>query len=339
MAITRRHLVGFAALAGAGFTLKPGTLTGLTQAAAEVANFVKGPPVKDHPVVALSPHVFYIEAPSGTPTPENQGMMANLTFVVGEKGVVVVDTGSSVQIAEMAIRQLKAATSKPLVGIVNTHYHGDHWLGNDGFVQAYGADLPIWALAGTREEIAGSTGTFWHESMLKWTAQATLGTRIVPPNRDVEHGFELSLGDVTLRMHHYGPAHTPHDLCVEVVEDRVMCVGDVLMHRRIANMDDGSFKGTIETIDKLIAAADPKIWLPGHGHPGPEVARWQRELFAGIWETCLKAVDDGTPLDGALALALKDPRITSRAAETEGWERTIGKYVSLAYLEAEQAKF
>ena len=339
MTPTRRTLLAGGAFAGLAVTLRPGLVAGLAEAATEAANFVKGPPVKDHPIVALSPHVLYIQAPSGTPTPENQGMMANLAFVVGNKGVVVVDTGSSVQIAEMAVRQLKAATSKPLVGIVNTHYHGDHWLGNDGFLQAYGADLPIWALAGTREQIAGSTGTVWLDSMLKWTNGATLGTRIVPPNRDVEHGFELSLGDVTLRMHHYGPAHTPHDLCVEVVEDGVMCIGDVAMYRRIANMDDGSFKGSIETLDKLAAVAKPKTWLPGHGRPGPDVATWQRELFAGIWETCLKAVDDGTPLEGALALVLKDPRVASRAAETEGWERTIGKYVSLAYLEAEQAKF
>jgi glyoxylase-like metal-dependent hydrolase (beta-lactamase superfamily II) len=339
MILTRRGFLAAGAIAGVGIAGASGSLTGLAEAAAEVANFVKGPPVKDHPVVALSPHVFYIEAPSGTPTPENQGMMANLTFVIGDTGVVVVDTGSSVQIAEMAIRRLKAMSGKSVVGIVNTHYHGDHWLGNDGFVQVYGADLPIWALAGTRREIAGATGTLWHESMLKWTNGATLGTRIVPPNRDVEHGFELSLGDVTLRMHHYGPAHTPHDLCVEVVEDGVMCVGDVLMHRRIANMDDGSFRGTVETIDRLTAAANPKIWLPGHGRPGPEVATWQRELFAGIWETCVKAIEDGVPIEGALPLALKDPRLASRAAETEGWDRNIARYVNLAYLEAEQAKF
>lgn len=339
MTLTRRGLLTAAGFTGLALGVSPAFRGGLAEAAAEVANFVGGPPVKDHPLVQIAPHVSVIVAPEGFPTPENQGMMANITFVVGAKGVVVVDTGASVRIAEMAIRQLRAATTKPVVGLVVTHYHGDHWLGNHGFVEAYGADLPIWSLAGTRREIAGATGSFWQDSMVKWTNGATLGTRIVAPNRDVEPGFEISLGDVTLRMHHHGPAHTPHDLCVEVVEDRVMCVGDVLMDCRIANMDEGSFKGTIDTIDRLVASADPKIWLPGHGRPGPGVAAWQRDLFSGIWETCLAAVDDGVALEGALARVLADPRVASRAAETTGWDRNIGKYVSLAYLEAEQARF
>ncbi|MDK9695540.1 MAG: MBL fold metallo-hydrolase [Siculibacillus sp.] len=339
MPLTRRALLAAGGFAGLTLGVAPGLRGGLTEAAAEAIAFVEGGPVPDQPLVAVGPHVHVIVAPDGFPTPENRGLMANITFVVGAKGVVVVDTGSSVRIAEMAIRGLRALTPKPVVGIVVTHYHGDHWLGNHGFVDAFGTDLPIWSLAGTRVEIAGATGTLWQESMLKWTNGATLGTRIVPPNRDVEHGFEVALGDVTLRMHHHGRAHTPFDLCVEVVEDRIMCVGDVLMDRRIANMDDGSFKGTIDVIDRLAATAAPKIWLPGHGRPGPDVATWQRELFAGIWETCMKAVEDGVPIEGALALALKDPRVASRAAETAGWDRNIGKYVSLAYLEAEQAQF
>lgn len=339
MTLTRRALLASGGLAGLALGVAPGLRGGLAEAAAEVANFVVGPPVEDRPLVAVSPHVHVIRAEHGTPTPENKGLMSNITFVVGDRGVVAVDTGSSRQIADMAIRQLRRLTTKPVIGIVVTHFHGDHWLGNHGFVDAFGADLPIWSLAGTRLAIEGATGTMWRDSMLKWTNEATLGTRIVPPNRDVAHGFEVPLGDVTLRLHHHGPAHTPFDLCVEVVEDAVMCAGDVVMDRRIANMDDGSFQGTLDTIDRLTEAARPKIWLPAHGRPGTDVATWQRELFAGIWETCVKAIEDGVPIEGALPLALKDPRLASRAAETEGWDRNIARYVNLAYLEAEQAKF
>ena len=66
---------------------------------------------------------------------------------------------------------------------------------------------------------------------------------------------------------------------------------------------------------------------------------WQRELFQGIWDACVKAVEDGVPLDGALARVMQDPRVSSRAGDTKGWDRNIGKYVSIAYLEAEQAQF
>lgn len=339
MTTTRRLLLTGGTCAALGLSVGRDLLAEVAEAAGETMSFVQGPPVADRPLRRISPHVFMIRSPDGFPTAENQGMMSNITFVVGEKGVVVVDSGASVQIARMAVRQLKAMTAKPVVGIVNTHYHGDHWLGNHGFVEVFGEDLPRWAHPATRAAIEGETGSFWHESMVKWTSGATMGTRIVAPNLDVGHGFEISLGDVGLRLHHYGRAHTPCDLSVEVIEDGVTCVGDVLMDHRIANMDDGSFKGTLDTLDRLTAATKTTVWLPAHGDAGVAVLKWHRDLFEGIWESCVRAVEEGIPLDGALAFALSDPRVSSQAAVTGGWERNIGKYVSIAYLEAEQAQF
>lgn len=336
MPLSRRTLIARAA--------KLGVATGVAELVAmlesvHAASAERGPPVPPKPILPISPHVFMIEAPDGFPTPENLGLMSNVIFIAGQRGALVVDSGASVQIAEMAIRQWKAFRNQPVVAVINTHYHGDHWLGNQAFTAEWGPDLPIYAHAGTREAIAGAVGIFWRDAMERWTNDATAGTRIVLPQHDIDHGFELSLGDVSLRVHHYGTAHTPNDLCVEVVEDGVMCVGDVLMDRRIANMEDGSYQGTFESIDKLTANSSTKIWAPGHGDAGPQVVKWQRELFEGIWQSCVKAIEEGVPLDGALAYAMKDPRVSSRAAETKGWDRNIGKYVSIAYLEAEQAQF
>jgi glyoxylase-like metal-dependent hydrolase (beta-lactamase superfamily II) len=333
MEFSRRSMMRRAAALG----LSSGMVDLIGMLAAHAAD--RGPPVPDRPIMKLSDHVYMIKSPDGFPTPENQGLMSNVIFIRSQRGVVVVDSGASVQIGEMSIRQLKAVTQQPVVAIVNTHYHGDHWLGNQAFTEAYGAGLPIYAHAGARQAIEGAVGIFWRDAMQRWTKDATAGSLIVAPKTDINHGFELSLGDVTLRIHHYGQAHTPNDLCVEVIEDGVMCVGDVMMDRRIANMEDGSYKGTFETIDKLIANSRTKIWVPAHGDAGQKVLTWQRELFQGIWESCVNAVEQGVPLDGALAAALKDPRVASRAAETEGWDRNIGKYVSIAYLEAEQAQF
>jgi glyoxylase-like metal-dependent hydrolase (beta-lactamase superfamily II) len=131
-----------------------------------------------------------------------------------------------------------------------THYHGDHWLGNDALAAAY-KNLPMYAHPGTIRDIRGIQGNMWRTLMEQWTNQATIGTRVVPPALPLEHGAELPFGDVTLRMHHYGKAHTPSDICVEVVEDKLTCVGDVAMDRRIANMDDGSYLGTFKTYGEL----------------------------------------------------------------------------------------
>lgn len=306
--------------------------------AREVDDFVRGPAIKDHPLRQISRHVWMIHSPDGFPTPENQGMMCNLTFVDTAKGLVVVDSGASVQIGEMAIRQLRKQFSKPVVAIINTHYHGDHWLGNDAFAAAY-PDLPIYAHAGTIAAVQGLQGKLWRTLMEQWTNQATLGTRIVPPAIAVDHGQELKFGDVTLRLHHYGTAHTPSDICVEVLEDQLTCVGDVAMDRRIANLDDGSYLGSFKAYAALEKNAGSTLWLAGHGQPGGQLLQWNRELFEGIYRPCEQAIRDGLPLEAAKALVLKEPRVARRARETKGFDSNIGKYVSLAYLEAEAAGF
>ena len=63
------------------------------------------------------------------------------------------------------------------------------------------------------------------------------------------------------------------------------------------------------------------------------------DFMAGIYDPCLKAVKDGQPMEAARAAVLKDPRVASRAKTMQGFDSNIGKYISLAYLEAEKEAF
>jgi glyoxylase-like metal-dependent hydrolase (beta-lactamase superfamily II) len=307
--------------------------------AQQAQDFIEGPPVADIPAQKLSPHVWMIYSPDGFPTPENRGMMANVIFVVTTAGVVVIDSGASLQIGQMAIRMIRKVTDKPVVAVFNSHYHGDHWLGNHAFVKTYGEKLPIYALPSTIEKLKGAEGNLWRSLMERWTNQSTLGTQVVLPNSPVQQGQSIQIGDVTFRMHHYGTAHTPSDLCVEVVQDKVTAVGDIAMTNRIANMDDGSYPGTFKYYKSLEAATGQQLWVPGHGQARPDLLKTYGEFMAGIWEPCLKAVEDGKTEAEARAAVMKDPRVAARAKSMQGFDGNIGKYVSLAYLEAEKVAF
>ncbi len=307
--------------------------------AQQVQDFIEGPPVPDVKPEQLSPHVWMVYAKEGFPTQENQGLMASVLFVVTKKGVVVLDSGASVQIGQMAIRMIKTVTPQPVIAVFNSHYHGDHWLGNHAFVDTYGKDLPIHSLAHTREQIAGHEGNLWRSLMERWTNQATLGTRVVAPNSSVEHGQVFDYGDVQIRLHHYGKAHTPSDLSFEIVQDKLTYVGDIAMENRIANMDDGSYPGTFKYYDALKKAAGEQLWVPGHGRGSKDLLDTYGTFMKGIWEPCVQAVRDGVPLDGAKTLVMKDPRVAGRARSMDGFDSNIGKYTSLAYLEAEKEAF
>ncbi|MGD9889547.1 MAG: MBL fold metallo-hydrolase [Halothiobacillaceae bacterium] len=307
--------------------------------AKEMEMVVKGPPVPDIPAKKLGEHTYVVIAPDGFPNAKNQGLMSNVSFVVTQKGVVVLDSGASTQIGEMALRQIKKVTDKPIIAVFNTHYHGDHWLGNHAFVEA-NKDVPIYAHALTMSAIKSGQGEYWVKLMERSTDNATAGTIVTAPSKEIKHGDEFKYGDVTIRCHHYGTAHTPADVCFEIIEDGIVHVGDVAMDRRIAFMEDGSYLGTFKTYDALEKLQPKvKVWLPGHGIPGPNVLKDNRELFEGIYGACVEAVKQGKPLEQAKIMVLSDARVKKWAPVTKGFEENIGNYTILAYTEAEQANF
>jgi glyoxylase-like metal-dependent hydrolase (beta-lactamase superfamily II) len=330
-----RQLCGGLGLFGAGLALWPEARL----CAQQLGEFIEGPPVPDVAPRQLSKHVWLIEARDGFPTPENRGLMASICFVVTARGVVVLDSGCSLQIGRMALRMIRRVSALPVVAVYNSHYHGDHWLGNHAFVEAFGSELPIHALPHTIEQIRGTEGSTWRSLMERWTNQATAGTEVVAPNRAVTPGQRFDYGDVTLLMHHYGTAHTPSDLCVQVLEDGVTHVGDIAMANRIANIDDGSYPGTFRYYREMQQRTGAQLWVPGHGAPSVDLLERYGRFMAGIWEPCLEAVKAGRSEAEARAAVLRDPRVAERAATMDGFASNIGKYASLAYLEAEKEAF
>jgi len=339
--MNRRRFIGQSVKTGVGISAAIGGLSLIPEVrlfAQQADDFLRGPPMKDHKPRQISKRVWLIYSPDSFPTPENRGMMCNITFVITQKGVVILDSGGSVQIGEMVIRMIKTVTDKPIVAVFNSHYHGDHWLGNHAYAAAY-PGIPIYSLQENIARIKGVEGNLWRGLLERWTNQATAGTKIVPPNAEVKNGQILDFGDTRLKMHFYGTAHTPCDLTVEVVEDNVTHIGDIAMENRIANIDDGSYPGTFKYYEALQKATKDQLWLPGHGNPGKGLLKDYGELMAGIWEPCLQAVKDGKDLSAAKAFVLKDPRVASRAQRTQGFDANIGKYTSLAFLEAEKEAF
>jgi hypothetical protein len=129
------------------------------------------------------------------------------------------------------------------------------------------------------------------------------------------------------------------DLTVEVVQDKVCAVGDIAMTNRIANIDDGSYPGTLKYYEALARAVGDALWMPGHGEARRDLLTTYGTFLAGIWEPCLQAVKDGKSEAQAKAAVLSDARVSARAKTMQGFEGNIGKYVSLAYLEAEKEAF
>src|SRR5215510_3482312 len=58
---------------------------------------------------------------------------SNAAVIMTDDGVIVVDSHSKPSAARAVYKEIQAVTNKPVRKIVNTHFHWDHWQGNEAY--------------------------------------------------------------------------------------------------------------------------------------------------------------------------------------------------------------
>ena len=60
--------------------------------------------------------------------------LANSIMIVGDDGVIIFDASTSVEAAREVMAEFHKITDKPVVAVVYSHFHPDHWGGVKGFI-------------------------------------------------------------------------------------------------------------------------------------------------------------------------------------------------------------
>jgi len=148
--------------------------------------------------------------------------------------------------------------------IINTHAHFDHVGGNQALKAATGAELLIHPAEA--------------EMLTHLAAQGRLFGMPVedspPADRTIDEGDLLSVGSLTLKVHHT-PGHSPGSISLVIEgEDRIL-VGDLVFAGSIGRTDlpGGSFEVLLESVrNKIFIYPDRARLYPGHG-PETSVGR------------------------------------------------------------------
>ncbi len=295
----------------------------------------KAPPIAgDYKLARVSERVYVLHGPNEQPNKRNQGFMNNPGIVLTKKGVVVIDPGSSVQVGELVLKKIAEVTKNPVIAVFNTHIHGDHWLGNQAIKAAFPKAV-IYAHPKMKAKTV-TDGESWLTLLNNLTEGAVVGTRPLAPDTHIEHGETLALNGTHFRIYHSGKAHTDGDIMVEVVEEKVMFLGDNALVDRIGRMDDGDFKGNVAALEMALATKAAHF-VPGHGPSnGRAVAEGYRDYLKALHAEVKKYYDQGmSDFD-------MKPKIAEALARFRAWkdfEDQLGKHISLAYLQIEADAF
>jgi len=290
----------------------------------------------DYPVTQITDKIQVIFGPLDLPSNKNRGFRNNVVIVNTSKGIVLMDPGGSAWSGDMVAAKIRSMSDTPVVAVFNSHAHGDHWLGNEG-IKRHFPDAIIYGHPNMKARLEQDAGLFWLETINRVTDNTANGKQVIAPDRTVNNGDVINVGDTEFRILHFGKAHTDNDIMVEVVGEDALFTGDVVRNRFIGLMeDDSSFKGNIETIDK-IASVNYKYYIPGHGSVGGVEMPLTYNAYLKSLRKVVKQMFD----EGLESYEMK-PRIIEALADYGQWrgfDLRLGANISQVYLEIEEEEF
>jgi glyoxylase-like metal-dependent hydrolase (beta-lactamase superfamily II) len=186
----------------------------------------------------------------------------NTGFIVGERGVLVVDARATPALARETVAAVRQVTDRPIQYLVLTHYHAVRVLGASGI----GAEHIV-AHRGTRDLIR-ERGQQDFESEARRFPRLFLDIASVPglthPDIVYEDALTLDLGNREVELRWLGRAHTDGDTAVWLPRERVLFAGDLVEASAAPYCGDAYIQDWVGTLENVRALGAEAV-VPGRG--------------------------------------------------------------------------
>lgn len=224
------------------------------------------------------------------------GSGGNVGLSVGEDGVLLIDD----QFARMTAPIREAVTAFGGEGVrfvLNTHWHGDHVGGNEGWAQA---GAVIVAHRNVRARMSKDQWNPLRQQTTKASPRAAL------PVVTFDEGIRFHLNGHEIEVLHVDPSHTDGDAIVLFKDANVLHAGDTYfngLYPYIDTSSGGSVNGMIAAADRVLELCDGDTRIiPGHGPlSNREELTAYRSMLVSIRDAVREQIRQGRTVDQVVA--------------------------------------
>ena len=295
-----------------------------------LATVAPGARAQDALTLADGVHVFIGD--TGEPSPANRGRVGNIGFVVGDSGTVMINAGASYRHGRALLAAAERVGGKPVVLVVITQPVQEFVMGAAAFADQ---GIPVLAHRASAELITARCENCLHNLRQVLGEDEMAGSRVHPPDRQIEASTTIDAGGRRLALIHPGWVSSPGDLVVRDLHSGVIFAGTLVSVGRVPELRDGEPAGWRDALVDLqtLARAQGERIVPGYGPPVPAAALdTVRDYIADTEARVRSLFDAGTPLS-AIVHAAHLPRYAGWAM----YEPVHGRNVQQRYLALERA--
>jgi cyclase len=226
---------------------------------------------------------------------------SNCVFLVTDDGVLLIDTRTHPREGRDLLARIRKITDKPIKWVINSHFHGDHHMGNVVFKE-------LGATFVAQEETARIMARVQPKEMARRVdgfAKRGLDpaeVKLVLPDVTFDSRMTIRLGGREVRLFYLGPGQQAGDTFVAFPHARALFTPGAFGKHSMPNM---LFTPSVDNWGKLlneVAAMDVDTILPAHGDVATRAdAKELAAMLADEYATVKDAVNRGVTLDQAIA--------------------------------------
>ena len=191
----------------------------------------------------------------------NKGDISNIGFIVGDKSILVIDTGGTPSIGEALYKKINDISDLPISYVVITHSHPDHYFGTNVFINE---SIDIIGHSKLQRSLDANFEFYKNLQLVNTRDQSVKEFKNFKITKfvNVDKNLTIDLGNRIVEIKAWPSGHTDNDLSIFDKKTKTLWTENIFIRRTPSiRASVKGWKKNLEETNKM----DINLIIPGHG--------------------------------------------------------------------------